>query len=104
ESHFSDRDYRFATPEFGTYPELRVLRALRAENRAHHHCPPGDPRLRRARREILECFCPGAPAWRRQVVRLGLEIIERGERALLGLGIRGEHRGHQAVPPEGTRT
>ncbi len=40
EKHFSDRDYRFATPEFGTCPELRVLRALRAENRAREHCVP----------------------------------------------------------------
>jgi hypothetical protein len=82
-NHFGVSNYRFAAAEFGTHSGIRVLGALRAENRAHHHCAPGDPQLVRVKREILECFCPSAPDWRRRVVCSGLEIIERGSRALL---------------------
>ena len=32
----ADRDYHFATVEFGTYGTIRILAALRAENRAFH--------------------------------------------------------------------
>jgi hypothetical protein len=87
QNHFDASNYWFAAAEFGTHRGIRVLGALRAENRAHHHCALGDPQLVRAKREILECFCPRAPDWRRRVVCSGLEIIERGSRALLEPGV-----------------
>ena len=73
--HLADRDYRFLGAEFGTQSILRVLSALRAENRAHHHCQPGEPAYERAKRELMECFCPRSPAWRKRVVEQGLGII-----------------------------
>lgn len=69
--------YRFVTAEFGTYPIVRVLGALRAENRAHHFARPGSPAVERAKTELMECFCPASERWRTQVVEQGLTIIER---------------------------
>ncbi len=83
QSHFGDRDYRFAVAEFGTYGVIRVLGAIRAENRAHHYGARGSARTRRAKRELLECFCPEDLGWRRRVVDSGLEIIDRGTRAVV---------------------
>lgn len=72
-----DRDYRFLGAEFGTHSILRVLSALRAENRAHHYCRPEDRAYERAKRELMECFCPESAAWRRSVVEKGLGIVGR---------------------------
>ena len=72
--HLADRDYRFLGAEFGTHSILRVLSALRAENRAHHHCEPGEPAYERAKRELTECFCPRS-AWRGWVPSGALRII-----------------------------
>ena len=63
--------------EFGTYPGLTVLRALREENRATHYCAPDDPRLVRARERLLEVFAPADIVWRNLVIQRALEIIRR---------------------------
>jgi hypothetical protein len=68
--------------EFGTYPALSVLSALRYENRVHHYAPD-DARLReRARARMVEAFCPHAPAWRRLVIGRALAVISQALRAL----------------------
>ncbi len=82
QKHFSDRDYRFAVAEFGTYGVIRVLGAIRAENRAHHYGSEGSARYESAKRELLECFCPRATAWRRRVVESGLGIIDQSTQAV----------------------
>lgn len=69
------RRYRFACLEFGTYAPLRVLAALRAENRAHHHSAPGAAAYERAKRELVECFCPAPRLWRRKALGRALEVI-----------------------------
>jgi hypothetical protein len=84
QDHFNDRDYRSAVAEFGTCGVIRVLAAIRAENRAHHYAPEGSSVHRWAKGELLECFCPRDSAWRRQVVASSLGIIDQGRRALLG--------------------
>ena len=66
--HAGARRYRSACLEFGTYPALRVLAALRAENRAHHHSSPGAPACGRAKRRLVECFCPASRFWRRKAL------------------------------------
>ena len=75
--HAKGRRYRFACVEIGTHPSLRVLRALRAENRAHRFSAPGSPPHERAKRELVECFCPASRRWRRRTVRLALDVIAR---------------------------
>jgi hypothetical protein len=69
--------YHGFTAEFGTYSGLRVLGALRAENRAHFFDHPGTASYRWAKRQIMEAFCPAAARWREEVVRSGVEIIDR---------------------------
>ncbi|MEE8130449.1 MAG: M14 family metallopeptidase [Vicinamibacterales bacterium] len=66
---------RFVNAEFGTHPLVRVLGALRAENRAHFFGRPGTAAHRRATAELLECFCPRSDRWRALVVEQGLAII-----------------------------
>ncbi len=78
QQHFQTRDYRFAGAEFGTYDVIRVLAALRAENRAHHYGASDSPGYLKAKAELRECFCPESLAWRRLVVDLGLKIIGQG--------------------------
>jgi hypothetical protein len=82
EERFSDREYRYVMAEFGTYDEVRVLAALRAENRAHHYCVPESALYRSAKEELLECFCPKDPSWRSRVVSSGLKVIEQAAQSL----------------------
>ena len=73
--HAGPRSYRFACLEFGTYSALRVLAALRSENRASHHSVPNAAVYGRAKRELVECFCPARPLWRRKALGRALEVI-----------------------------
>ena len=81
QGHFSARDYRFVGAEFGTYGVIRVLGAIRAENRAHHYGSEDSAIYQSAKKELLECFCPNDPLWRNQVVESGLDIIDQGAKA-----------------------
>ncbi len=71
-------DYRCAGAEFGGYSVLRVLAALRAENRAHHYGRPSDASYQRAKAELRECFCPGDSSWRETALRKALRVIDQG--------------------------
>jgi hypothetical protein len=71
------RDYSYLAAEFGTYAVLRVLAGLRAENPAHYWAPGGDTAFERAKRELVECFCPRDPRWRRRVSGEALRLVER---------------------------
>ena len=64
----------FAFQEFGTHNPIRVLAALRAENR-RHHCVPS---VAEADARFLEVFCPSSRAWREGVLRRGKEVIAQG--------------------------
>ena len=82
-SHFKSRTYYFVGAEFGTYGVIRVLAAIRAENRAHHYGSQRSSAYRSAKEELVECFCPAAASWRQQVVDAGLAIVAQGGRALV---------------------
>ncbi|QDV35018.1 M14 family metallopeptidase [Tautonia plasticadhaerens] len=71
------RSYDYTCAEFGTYPGPVVIGALREENRAHHHCPPGSPALLRARARLRESFIPAAPPWRSWALAEGLGLVAR---------------------------
>jgi hypothetical protein len=63
----------FVLQELGTYSALRVLRALRDENRCHHY---GDARPDHpAKRRLLEQLTPRSPEWRIWAVRTGTERL-----------------------------
>ena len=76
--------YDLLCAEFGTYPAMRVLAALRAENRAYHQLGHDDPMTRRAKRRLLEAFVPADPGWRARSVAQGLDIIRNALRAGFG--------------------
>src|SRR5919201_2871163 len=63
------------TQEFGTYPALRVLHALREENRAHHYSAAGVDHP--AKRRLLEMFAPRARQWRERGVAPGGGLVAR---------------------------
>lgn len=63
------------TQEFGTYGSVRVLHALREENRAHHHA--GGHVSHPAKQRLKETFAPRSRAWRETVVRRGRDLATR---------------------------
>ncbi|MEQ8789853.1 MAG: DUF2817 domain-containing protein [Pirellulaceae bacterium] len=75
-ARFSDRNYKFACAEFGTYPTIAVVAALRAENRAHHW-GAADADYEWTKQRLVEVFSPRSTAWREKVVNKGLEIVEQ---------------------------
>jgi hypothetical protein len=78
----TDRTYDFVTAEFGTYPALQVLQALRAEHRAHWYSQEGvDYSWTKDR--LVEMFAPAAVDWRESCVAQGLKICQQ---AMLDFG------------------
>lgn len=76
-ARLAPRDVRSAVAEFGTYDAIRVLGAIRAENRAHFYGIAGSNTVQSAKTELLECFCPADERWGKQVIASGLQIIEK---------------------------
>lgn len=65
----------FVLQEIGTWSPLRVLGALREENRWHHHGEghPDHP----TKRQLREALCPASPAWRKAAVAHGSNLVYR---------------------------
>lgn len=82
QARFKDRCYRFVGAEFGTYDSVKVLRVLRAENRAHFYAEPKDRCYQRAKDDLLECFAPKDLSWRETTVEQSLKLIDQAEVAL----------------------
>jgi len=65
----------FVGQEFGTYSTIKVLHALREENRWHHY---GDGDLDHSTKQTLkETFCPDDESWREAVLKRGQDVVER---------------------------
>ena len=76
----------FISPEFGTHPLDRVLRAVRADNWLHAHgrpADPGEPLTRAIKAELLEAFRPEDPRWRDRVIEGGERLVDRAIDAVL---------------------
>lgn len=82
-ARYRDIDYLHATAEFGTCKPVEVLAALRAENQAHHFCAAQDAATERAKRRLVEVFCPLDDGWRRRVIERSRHLIAQ---AIGGLG------------------
>lgn len=76
-------DYLFACAEFGTYQPLQVLAGLRAENQAHHFCPPQSPIVNRVQARLRELFCPASAAWRTKVWQSSAKLVEQAVTGLM---------------------
>lgn len=75
-------EYRFATLEFGTYPLLPVLKAIRAENQAHWWDASDAPTYAWAKSLLLEANAPSSSAWRQVVVPRGVALIHQAISAM----------------------
>ena len=75
------KSVRSILAEFGTYHVVRVLSALRDENRLHHHSQNWSV-SDAVKQELLECFCPKSVQWRRSSVKQGLTIISQAVEAI----------------------
>ena len=77
-AEFAERRYDFLLAEFGTYPMLRVLKALRAENRAYWWGTTADRSNHWAKQELLEVFMPQSHQWREIVLDRGVNLCLTG--------------------------
>jgi hypothetical protein len=82
EQRFTGTQYDCLLAEFGTYPGLRVLSALRLDNCVRHYAPERAALAARARDLIFEMFCPASPSWREQALASGLGIVNKALSAL----------------------
>lgn len=89
-----DQQLTAITLEFGTYPGLAVLTALRADNWLRLQADP-DAELRRTIVERMrEVFCPADTAWRATVVAQGRLAWEHALAGLCGRPELGTQRGY----------
>lgn len=65
----------YLTVEFGTYSLIRVLRALREENRCHFHCRHDIHHP--AKQKLKEALYPAAATWRNLVLERGRNLVDR---------------------------
>jgi Protein of unknown function (DUF2817) len=79
---FGAESLEFPGDRSSTYPALSVLRALRAEHRAHWHGLAGVD-YGWTKELLVEMFAPAALAWRERCVAQGLQICQR---AMVDLG------------------
>jgi Protein of unknown function (DUF2817) len=71
---FSKKRPIFIGQEFGTYSGMKVLHALREENRWHHF--GAGTMDHPAKRHIKEAFCPANESWRESVLNRGRQLVE----------------------------
>jgi Protein of unknown function (DUF2817) len=74
---FPHCNYNFLIAEFGTYNLLRVVEALRAENRAHWWGKQDDSYFERAKQRLVEVFAPAEASWREVVVSQGISLVQK---------------------------
>jgi Protein of unknown function (DUF2817) len=77
---FPDASVHFVAQEFGTYRPLHVVRALREENRWHHHGEGGIAHP--TKRGLRVAFSPDDDAWRRSVLSRGQAVLEEAMEGL----------------------
>ncbi len=63
------------TQEFGTYPVLQVLHALREENRWHHY--GGGALNHPSKRRLRKIFYPPSAAWRAAILEQGVGLLKQ---------------------------
>jgi len=68
--------------EFGTYNAIRVLEAMRFENRTHLYAQHDAGLLEQGRKKMFEAFCPRSAQWRSQVLARALKVAQQAASAL----------------------
>ncbi|MGL1888591.1 MAG: M14 family metallopeptidase [Reichenbachiella sp.] len=70
------------TMELGTYNPIKVFRALRNENWAHHQTKSDSTEYIESKKKLFNCFCPSDVEWRNTVCDVGLSTIQQALVAL----------------------
>ena len=86
--HLDVERYEGLVAEVGTVGPVRLLTALRAENRAHHHGEPEAPATEAARERLATVLNPMDPRWRKRSVLVGVRLVQRALEVHLG-AVRG---------------
>ena len=71
----------FVCQEFGTYSSIKVLQALREENRWHHY--GGGTLDHGTKLNLKDAFYPNDDAWRLRVLQRGRELFNQASALLL---------------------
>lgn len=71
--------YLNLTVEFGTYSNLKVLSAMRNENRCHFYDEPDRASFEKAKRDMKEFFCPSDSRWREGVIETSRRLLAQSE-------------------------
>jgi Protein of unknown function (DUF2817) len=80
---FGDRTrFFFVSAEYGTYPVMRVLRAMRSDNWLHHYANNSHPLWPSIKAEVLESFRPNQSIWRQRVLQEAEKHLGRAFEAL----------------------
>jgi hypothetical protein len=72
----------FVSAEYGTYPIMRMLRAMRADNWLHHYANNAHPLWPSVKAEVLESFRPNQSIWRQRVLNEAEKHLGRAFQAL----------------------
>ncbi len=69
-------DYLYICAEFGTYPPVRVLSALRRENQAHHYSSEGSAEWVAEKKRLQEVFFPANRTWLETVLGRAARLLD----------------------------
>jgi Protein of unknown function (DUF2817) len=67
----------FVSAEYGTYPVMRVLKAMRSDNWLHHFADQQHPLWPAIKAEVLEAFRPNQSIWRDCVLEAAERHLQR---------------------------
>lgn len=82
---FNNAHVYTTTLEFGTYPLIQVLSALRRENQLHHYGAVKASFGRKIKAEFLEVFCPKDGRWRRAVLEQGDKVFRQATKGIFDI-------------------
>jgi hypothetical protein len=83
---FAERTrFIFVYAEYGTYPVMRVLRAMRSDNWLHHYADNRHLLWPSVKAEVLESFRPNQSVWRHRVLKEAEAHLGRGFQVLFDL-------------------
>lgn len=77
-ARWPDKNWTCITQEFGTFSQLKVLKALRSENAWTQHGDVEDIYNHWSRHRLLRAFNPRNDRWREQLLKRGRMLFEEG--------------------------
>ncbi len=80
---FPKSNNTMVTMEFGTYSPVKIFRALRNENWAHHHGKKESRLYNKMKKQLVDSFYPNDLLWKRDVCRAGCDAIRQALKVLV---------------------